>query len=352
MVAPVTGPFTKYIELKGPPNIGGFAPVWYSREQSGFRQKRPYNVVLGHTVDVMQVLSSSDNSNHTVSIGDCPSIDSGSITIARNKAYEKLKDNVGTQSLWAVNVAERQQAYSMIAARANTLVKFTRALKKGNLKKAAATLSVAVPEKLRGRYLKKGAKDLGNLWLEYHFGWEPLLKDIHDGIETIRKPIRPPKRKAVGRGSDRRTLVDRTGGSFWTSSTVVTETKVSESMDIEVGNPSLHLAEQLGLVNPLAVAWELVPFSFVVDWFANVGSFLSSFTDFAGLDTYNHRTSTLQVRTETTSSYTGFIYSTRRLHFQRQTSISGTVLAIAPWKSVSPVRGLTAISLLLQHLKT
>jgi hypothetical protein len=29
-------------------------------------------------------------------------------------------------------------------------------------------------------------------------------------------------------------------------------------------------------LNPLAIAWELVPFSFVVDWFVGVGSYLDS----------------------------------------------------------------------------
>jgi hypothetical protein len=37
----------------------------------------------------------------------------------------------------------------------------------------------------------------------------------------------------------------------------------------------LSTASELGLTNPLAVAWELVPFSFVVDWALPIGSFLN-----------------------------------------------------------------------------
>jgi hypothetical protein len=49
----------------------------------------------------------------------------------------------------------------------------------------------------------------------------------------------------------------------------------------------LYLLSQLGLANPAAVAWELVPFSFVVDWFTDAGTFINSFTDFLGCSVTN-----------------------------------------------------------------
>jgi hypothetical protein len=47
-------------------------------------------------------------------------------------------------------------------------------------------------------------------------------------------------------------------------------------------NPNLGLASRMGLVNPLSIAWEVVPFSFVVDWFLPVGNFLENLTSLAG----------------------------------------------------------------------
>lgn len=58
-------------------------------------------------------------------------------------------------------------------------------------------------------------------------------------------------------------------------------------MDCVVRNPNLHLASQLGLTNPASVAYELVPYSFVLDWVLPLGPFLSSLTDFSGLDISN-----------------------------------------------------------------
>jgi hypothetical protein len=39
----------------------------------------------------------------------------------------------------------------------------------------------------------------------------------------------------------------------------------------------------LGLTSPVALAWELVPFSFVVDWFLPIGPMLGAFSAFQGL---------------------------------------------------------------------
>jgi len=61
---------------------------------------------------------------------------------------------------------------------------------------------------------------------------------------------------------------------------------------LKITNPDLLLASRMGLINPLAIAWELVPFSFVVDWFTKFGDVLEAKTDFLGislLDSYNTR---------------------------------------------------------------
>jgi hypothetical protein len=39
----------------------------------------------------------------------------------------------------------------------------------------------------------------------------------------------------------------------------------------------LKTASELGLTNPVEVLWELVPFSFVIDWALPIGSFISQF---------------------------------------------------------------------------
>lgn len=44
----------------------------------------------------------------------------------------------------------------------------------------------------------------------------------------------------------------------------------------EIEDPNVAWASSLGLLNPAVLAWESVPFSFVIDWFLPVGNFLQS----------------------------------------------------------------------------
>lgn len=58
---------------------------------------------------------------------------------------------------------------------------------------------------------------------------------------------------------------------------------VTFSAGVVVTNPNLWLGNKLGLINPLSVAWDLVPWSFVANMFVNIGQLLGSLTDLAGL---------------------------------------------------------------------
>jgi len=186
----------------------------------------------------------------------------------------------------------------MIVKRFTQLHGFTKNLRRGRFGDAALSiglnLSSAQRKKLERNYVQFGAKSFANNYLELHFGWSPLIKDIHDAVEVLSKPI-VRVRVRTKRGAWFHTYVslasdngnDRTyGGDKYTTYQAITL-----KADLEVSNPNLALASQCGVVNPLSIAWELVPFSFVVDWFVNVGDFLNTFTDFAGITLVNpHRT--------------------------------------------------------------
>lgn len=52
--------------------------------------------------------------------------------------------------------------------------------------------------------------------------------------------------------------------------------------EVTISNPNEYALQQLGLANPATVLWEIVPWSFMVDWVFDVGTSLSAFTDLMG----------------------------------------------------------------------
>ena len=242
---------------------------------------------------------------------------------------------------------------------------FTLALRRLNVVAAARALGMAaLPETLAKASPRKRtrlARDFSNTWLEFHFGWEPLVKDIGDAAEVLQSDF--GSKHVSAKGTTRITSIARTF-PVNTVQVIKRDFKVSAriSGDIIITNPNLYLANHMGFINPAVVAWVLVPFSFVVDWFVNVGDFLSSYTDLIGV-TLSNTSNTMfskstfeemQLITFPSQPWynTTITGSMDAVRFQRVLGIgSGPALKTRPPKRVSAVRGATAISLLVQQLR-
>jgi hypothetical protein len=346
MAIPISGPYRKTID-----NVPG---VQYDMDRRWYRQKKPYDLDLYYRFQSNRIVKASFDAYTNSYFHLYPSPQKDAVV---NKAYSKLIDEIGSSSLWSVNLLESHQSIDMIRNRALQLARFTRRLNRFDFLGAAKELGLAKFPK----GLKAKANALGNNWLEYHFGWEPLVKDIGAALEVFNKA--PLEKKLVrGRANSSTVYSSRTSipGSLKVRSTAVT-TKVHMKVEVRVNNPDLYLLNQLGFVNPLVVAWERIPFSFVVDWFANVGQVLSASTDFFGLEVTRPMTTVLERFFSDSLQVTGpplvpppEVVQTvqyESIFMQRDLGIISPVLRIAPLKRVSPVRAATAISLLLQQLK-
>jgi len=229
------------------------------------------------------------------------------------KAYDKLVDKVRGESsaMLAVNVAERAQSFQMIGKRATQILTGLRQLRKFDLPGMLRTFGFKLrikrdkpPQWVRlgkGRTyrisntrvqmdtyaLRRKAKSVGSLWLEYWFGWSPLISDIGGAVDVLQDRDLRLRNKftSTGYADYTSTVVDGFSDGGW-HKRVVTRTQSSGvrlSCVCVVQSPNSLKANQLGFVNPATVAWELIPFSFLVDWFLPVGRFLDSYTDFVGL---------------------------------------------------------------------
>lgn len=353
MVIPVSGPIVRSREYPGPAIEGGYRPSWYYRFSSHYRQKKPFNLPLPYSLDINEVIRVSAPFPQVArDYSFCDPPDLSQLDNVRNRCYSKLVDRLNDSSMWAVNIAEMNQAISSIVTRSVQLSRFTRKLNRFDFLGAAKELKLASFPK--GVSKKKA---LANNWLEFHFGWEPLVQDIGAAIHVLTEST--PKRKIQVSASDRRSYEDGGPLPSFNKFHHLVDTRCRMQVECTVTNPNLHLATQLGFTNPLAIAWELVPFSFVVDWFTNVGQVLGSMTDFAGVSTSGAFTTLYQVSDKTESGYGNWDQPPyrqpmsahyRTVYLRRSPGIPAPVLAIRPWKGFSPIRGATAVALLLQQL--
>lgn len=220
----------------------------------------------------------------------------GLVTRSLNAAGESFRGAIGEQAEWMVNALQYNQSLEMVSKAMMKLRKFTKAVKRGNFDEAFRQFSPVHRTRAMAHYRSSGGRptafaqsgggvdvggslsNVGAAWLTYSYGVKPLVQDVYNGIDIItRKPENRfwPK---PGKGYDERILTE---SYTYTTNTFV---KLRERMRVQakcggivvITNPNVFALSSLGLTNPVAWAWELIPFSFVVDWFVNVGDVLSS----------------------------------------------------------------------------
>lgn len=351
MVAPVTGPFSSLRTRNVVNPSYGWTMQWGDTRRTWYRQGKPYNLPLPYNFSDKQILKwERSHDAYYVQTPDLPNgLMSGISAIAYVQAYSKFVDEVkGTAAEAAVNWAERKQAVSTIQKRSMQLLSFVRDVR--NLKWSRAWRTLGFRNPPTARPTKREVKDLGGLWLEFWLGWSPLISDIGNAVEILQGEV--PTFRASGRKTVRSAWVG--SGSGWMYRKFVERASWRIDARVVVDNPNLLLANKLGFVNPAGIAWELVPFSFVVDWFANVGDFLGSYTDFMGVslrDAYR----TEYIDHWQRSQYSGSYYKAfegRVVAVNRSVGAPpGPQLIIRPFTGLSVTRGLTAVSLLLQQLR-
>lgn len=130
-------------------------------------------------------------------------------------------------------------------------------------------------------------------WLELQYGWNPLMSDLSGACQSFGSSIQLGKRTVFAVKAKKK--LERTTEVFtqFVPPYVGTNTSVRQKLDAKVilcyrlRNFGLALFSSLGLTNPAEIIWEKLPYSFVVDWFSPVGSWLSALGGDFGYDFVN-----------------------------------------------------------------
>jgi len=137
-------------------------------------------------------------------------------------------------------------------------------------------------------------KALANLYLEANFGWQPLLYDIAGAIRALDE-IRAKRpfeiRKVRGTGKQNSAISDSRTASYTCGLLLVdyiATTKVNVSYKIvggyRVDSANTGPLQSLGLTPAdfVPTLWELMPWSFVADYFTNIGAIIDAYSYVTG----------------------------------------------------------------------
>lgn len=200
---------------------------------------------------------------------------------ARNK-LKKADVNLG------VAFAERNATSRLLGDTARRLGSSFNNLKKGRVRSAMNDLGISHKSR------EPRGSNVPNKWLELQYGWKPLISDVYGACNALSKRDKSDWR-VTAKASRTSTMVwTATFGNFGDGVGVAqSDTAVFIRLDALPANELTISLASLGITNPLLIAWELVPYSFVVDWALPVGAWLESLDALLGYKDATHSTSVL-----------------------------------------------------------
>lgn len=215
------------------------------------------------------------------------------LPLALNKTIRRLIDQagLGIEANLAQDLGTVGQIVGLIGHNAKKITDSIKNLKKGNFPKAIDSLFAG-----RSRKFKNGGpnhkRDLAENWLELQYGWKPLLNEIHgvfsslDVFQDVGESFVQQVTASSSARLRKTTTYNHPSVSFTAKGleTIDTLTRAKITLRFKIESPLKAFLAQTGFTNPVNLAWELLPFSFVVDWFVPIGPFLETLSSWDGLN--------------------------------------------------------------------
>lgn len=220
-------------------------------------------------------------------------------TVIYNNAISNLYEDLRGSSLnLALTIGERKESARM-------------------LQKAFHAMQRIVVEARRVRRLalRNPSLLISNLWLQAKYGWLPLYQDVYSATEWHYRLFNEMTSKGKARRKvekDEKLSVPLLYSTRGEKLFRTHECKVNVIVVYGIADSDTYNLSRLTSLNPVSIAWELVPFSFVVDWFYDIGGYLANMEASlgAGLTFKRGMITTLNVHTMWTQSIHYHEYTT------------------------------------------
>jgi hypothetical protein len=215
---------------------------------------------------------------------------------ALNKSLTNLK---GMKVNLGVAMGERKRTADLLYRTAGTIGNSLRALKRGNFSGAAKALGLqpdlkqpsksgavflpGINSRRRSQFTRQQlisqSKKLSDDWLALQYGWRPLINDVYSSMEVLAQASSKPRKFMVSSSKSFNWSKSSSPGNWYG----VPYTRVDAGSYtrkyvyiFSYSNEVLTDLSSLGVTNPAAIAWELLPWSFVADWFIPIGNYIDT----------------------------------------------------------------------------
>lgn len=276
----------------------------------------------------------------------------------------------------AMFIGELNKSMDMMSDKASRISSAAGDIRKGKFAKAARTLGIRKPKSANRN------KSFANNWLEFSYGWAPIVSDI---AGTLRHIHRGSRTLLINARSRQTTPLRK---FHYISSYQIEEAASQHHLLVNwrtdqnrnifeqvhlVFRPTSNFWDQvsrLGFMDPATLAVDAVPLSFVLGWFVNISDLLSDMNRGLTLDYVTGSYTEYQKQTNSVTGtcswnelkYNQFSYSGFKSHvtpvvstevFMNRTVLSpqeiATTLVLQVPSSVN--QAITAVALAVQRLK-
>jgi hypothetical protein len=188
----------------------------------------------------------------------------------------KLSNEIrGSDFNLAVTLAQTGEALDMLTQSATQIYRALHAVRRGDIKGVFHALNLdGQTSKTRHKPFPPPAstREFTSRWLEYQYGWAPLVGDTYDAMKLMAKQIADPAVKRYRVRVKRTNSVYSPVGTWgWKQVRAVRKEQL-----IALVSEQPTSADISGMTDPASVAWEILPYSFVIDWFLPVGNYLQA----------------------------------------------------------------------------
>jgi len=227
----------------------------------------------------------------------------------RDKVVSKLNSDVRSNSAgMGETLFEMRKTVDMILGVQGKVLLAYRHVRKFRFDKAAKVLGLDKKPKgltSRSKHRRSGkplSETAAGNWLEYRYGWLPLYSTVYGLMEAAYKfsVSKPPVIRVSRFQKLEEDVTYHPWGTYsgycWPASNTMLGAgtafraqvtgrrtlSVSGTYYYKLTSPLVGGLGVLGLDNPVLLAWELFPLSFVADWFVNVSDVLEQLTAWNG----------------------------------------------------------------------